>query len=434
MSLPACLTGILLFVALSPLPGAEILTVGPPGGGAQFNEIQAAIDAAMDDDVILVQAGTYAGITVSKPLRILGDGMGSVRIASVTEIGALIQNIAAGEEFVLSAVQVQSTPSIFVDNYAIRISNCPGTVVLHDVLLGAGPAEIGVRVESCDRLVLLSCQMPGAGAAGTAAVSGLDSTLWVADSEIVGTSPPDDLHLLQSGAHGVALESSTLHVWRSFLRGGDGNDVFLEAFGTASPASGVFANNSTVNLYGGPVGEVRGGDGGEAPFFGLNFDGAPGVDLINGSIARIQANLPIAGGFDGAGLVQQIPIRIDATSSFTLDPLVFPTLASDKQEVGIGTGLTLTFEGNPFAFQVLFLSVHTGPTLTLAGVEGIGLLDSTQLRQLATITLDGTGMVSLPATVPPIPALLGMTLFFQAVEANGAQLAISNPILVTVTS
>src|SRR4029077_15088541 len=70
-----------VLLAIAPLSRAGILTVGPAGSGAQFTQIQAAVNAAYDDDVILVQPGTYPGSVVGTPLRILGDGTGVVRIA-----------------------------------------------------------------------------------------------------------------------------------------------------------------------------------------------------------------------------------------------------------------------------------------------------------------------------------------------------------------
>src|SRR6185436_16079297 len=90
-------------LALAPLAHAGILTVGPAGSGAQFTEIQAAVDAALDDDVILVRPGTYAAVVVDKPLRILGDGTGVVRIDAAA-FGVTARGIASGEELVLSGI------------------------------------------------------------------------------------------------------------------------------------------------------------------------------------------------------------------------------------------------------------------------------------------------------------------------------------------
>jgi len=70
---PSLLPRVSLALALlSTVAAAGVLTVGPVGSGAQFTQIQAAVNAAHEDDVLLVRAGTYQRVTVDKPLRILG--------------------------------------------------------------------------------------------------------------------------------------------------------------------------------------------------------------------------------------------------------------------------------------------------------------------------------------------------------------------------
>src|SRR5688572_15701294 len=98
-----------VLTSLVPLCAADTWTVGPAGSGAQFTEIQLAIDAAQDDDVILVQDGTYQGFVVDKPLRILGNGNASITSLDPGGDGVeavIAQDIAAGEELVLSGMRV----------------------------------------------------------------------------------------------------------------------------------------------------------------------------------------------------------------------------------------------------------------------------------------------------------------------------------------
>ena len=196
---------------------------------------------------------------------------------------------------------------------------------------------------------------------------------------------------------------------------------------------GVVATGSTLNLFGGPTTELQGGDGTVGfPFF-PNSQGGSGLVLQGGSTARIQAGIPIAGGFDALGASQQVPIQTDASSSSTLDPAVFPSLASGSQTVAQGDAFTLELSGNPAGFQVLFTSLGTGPDLVLQGVEGFGILDLAGLVQLATPTLDGAGSASLAFSAPANPSIVGTTFLFQAAEAFGLQLAIGNPVLVAAT-
>jgi hypothetical protein len=422
-------------VSVAPAISAGTLFVGPVGGGAQFSEIQDAIDAAQVGDVIVVAPGNYGAIAVDKPLRILGDGTGPVLVDGAQPIGAEVSGIAAGQEVYLSGLRIEGTPSVFADSFAVRVASCSGTVVLHDIVIEPGVEQVGVRVENCTRVMMLACRILDAGTPGTSAVRVTDSTLWIADSEVTGRTPQDDFHLLKAGAVGVDAGSATLHVWRSSLRGGNGNTVFAEAFGSpAIGGAGVAASASIVNLYGGPVGEVRGGDGGAGPFFGQCYSGAPGVDLTSGSVARVQASLSVGGGSDCSGANPEVPIRVDASSSFALDSLVFPTVVSDAQEVAVGGGFNLTLEGNPFGYQVLWVAFGTGPDIVLSGIEGIGVVDLGTYFQVASFFLPAGAATVLPLSIPPNPAHLGKTLLFQSAEALGLQAAISNPALVTVAS
>ena len=76
---------------------------------------------------------------------------------------------------------------------------------------------------------------------------------------------------------------------------------------------------STLDLFGGPTSEITGGSGYEEWLFGdQNYPGGPGLDLGLGSSARIQDDILLRGGFDGAGLVRAPAIVADGTSSSTL--------------------------------------------------------------------------------------------------------------------
>jgi pectin methylesterase-like acyl-CoA thioesterase len=89
---------VAVLAALTPLAAAGILTVGPVGSGAQFRQIQAAVNAAHEDDVLLVRAGTYQRVTVDKPLRILGVEPGVIIDGGTDNVAVLARGIAAGRE------------------------------------------------------------------------------------------------------------------------------------------------------------------------------------------------------------------------------------------------------------------------------------------------------------------------------------------------
>jgi hypothetical protein len=423
----------LALVALVPLCAADILTVGPAGSGAQFSQIQAAVDAAHDDDVILVQPGDYQDVVVDKPLRILGDA-GSVGVGVVT-----VRDIGAGKELVLSGVYL----------FLVLLQNCPGTVVLQDIDAQT-PASNAVQVENCARAVLLDSLVIGG-------VLAQNSTLWIANADITGgrTSPFGG-----NGTPGVQVTNSVLHVWRTSVRGGDNRSKIC--FGVSVDGGpGILAVGSTVNLFGGPSSLVAGGWGGSTGSdLGCSPDpGGPGMKLTVNSHARIQAAIPIQGGFSGGSSsgVQAPAIVVDGTSSATLDAKVFPTLVSSARRVQLGSSFTLTLEGNPGSYQVLRQSLRTGPTSTFPGVDGFGLLDRANLVWITSEVLPPSGTFAFTFGVPSTMSLLGATLFFQAVAVqvgatssgataqrfpNGSVVpgpvtvnrsAIGNPVLVPIT-
>lgn len=429
--------GSILF-ALASLATADVLSVGPAGSGAQFSEIQAAVSAAEEDDVLLVQPGTYARIVVEKPLCILGVGPGVVIDAVADQSAVIVRGIGAGREFVLAGVRAE-TDGFFLRPRAVQLENSPGTLVLQDVTIAGERFEgmhIGLSSTNCARVFLLESQVLESGELEqqTGAVVVQSSELWLVGCEIRGA---DDPYFALSGAHGLQATDSTVHVWRSSLTGGgaEGKNGIGDGMGGAA----VRATRSRIELFGGPLALLRGGNG-EELIFGEGF-GGPGVELLDHSSARIQQAIPITGGNDGSDLTQAPPVRADGTSAYTLDAALFPTLASSSPSVALGGSFALTLTGNPGARQRLFVALATGPTLTSPKIDGLGVLGTAQL--VAEVVLPASGTLTRVFHVPSSSALLGATLFFQALERpaanpmlpqpiSGSAVAFGNPVLVTL--
>jgi hypothetical protein len=415
--------------ALASFASAGILTVGPAGSGAQYTQIQSAIDAAQTGDVILVGPGTYAAIDVAKALRILGDGTGPVRIASIGA-GVVAHDVGAGQELVLSGLEVQGESAALV-----RVADCAGTVVLQGLtLLDRGFEVLGVELDRCARVLLLDSRISGGtqehsvGGAVHGAVVVRSSELWVANASIAGSVLYGDL--FNHASSGIDSTSSTLHVWSSQVQGGD---LTYQGVGSdlGPGGSGILAVGSSLDLFGGPGAGIRGGKG-TIDFLTGSSPGGPGIELRQGSRATISQNQFLQGGLDGRGGGRAPEIRSDASSSFTLPPRIFPTLASSAPAVRRGSSFTLSLAGNAGAHQVLYFALRTGPTTTYPGVLGFGLVGSSTFP-VANVLVPSSGTASFGVLVPNVPALLGATLFFQSVEHFGAKYAIGNPVLVTVS-
>src|SRR6185503_16430388 len=155
----------------------------------------------------------YHRFVVDKPLRILGDGAGTVGIQTFDfELEAFIHDIGPGRELVLSGIAVRG--SMF-------LQNCAGTVILQDLTVDPeatwSRGGDGILVDHCARAVLLDSRVfvgDRLGAStiivGASGVVGLDSTLWIANTEISGIDRGG------TGVDpGVTVVRSTLHLWRT---------------------------------------------------------------------------------------------------------------------------------------------------------------------------------------------------------------------------
>jgi len=81
--LALCLVAVFALAFLVAVGGTEAKTITvDDDGGADYEKIQDAINAAEDGDTIRVYAGSYEEtLTINKPLSVIGNGSGSTSIA-----------------------------------------------------------------------------------------------------------------------------------------------------------------------------------------------------------------------------------------------------------------------------------------------------------------------------------------------------------------
>jgi hypothetical protein len=268
-------------VLSAPLAVADVLIVDPAGTHG-YSQIQAAIDASQDGDLILVRSGTYAGFALQgRSLTVRGDVNAEVEVES----GVSVTDTPAGGVVVLADLQIVGADAVtfvagengltLLDNAGfVRIQGCTlagGTGASTVSAVGGKPGGDGCTIEDSPRAALVDCVMAGGSGGGdpfTATLGGV-------------------------GGHGLRTRTSGTVLYDCEVFGGGGGVADLnpgQVGGPGGPACevvdfGVFAANTSF----------RGGSGG----YGHN-GGDGGVGLIVQSGAQAQLlGCDVFGGFGG---------------------------------------------------------------------------------------------------------------------------------------
>ncbi len=142
-----------LAILLTPAT-ADVFTVDS-SGGADFTEIQTAIDSTSESDVILVNAGTYPGFTVTnQTVRVIG--LGSVSITGPISL----HHILGDNSVALSGLHVATSGL-----WAIAIRHSTGAIRLQsmsaEIVSSAVFAHGPLIVEDSDNVSLVNCDVSG---------------------------------------------------------------------------------------------------------------------------------------------------------------------------------------------------------------------------------------------------------------------------------
>lgn len=219
---------------------ADVIVVGP---GHVPSTIQPAIDAAQDDDVILVKDGTYPSFVVrKKSLTIVAEKGANPRIRGAIRVGG----VSATRTVVISGFQTIGAMPLTPSNYqSLRVSNCSGLVLVQDCKLGgtgatSAPAseKASVLIENSQSVVLSHCDVAGTG------------SFFDAQGEAI------------VGGDGIELRGSVAAFFETNVVGGLGGYGYggaASGFDGTTGGSGVLATNSMFFTSGS---SLRGGQGG----------------------------------------------------------------------------------------------------------------------------------------------------------------------------
>ena len=207
-----------------------VLVVDAAGGPGAFPDLQPAIDAAADGDVVLVRSGAYGAFTLA------GKGV---------------------------SVVADTDAEVMVDG-PLRVLDVPaGSVAVLRGLATASPAEHGVRVADCAGAVRIEeCAL-------VAATSYLNTGAWIEDSASVliarstlfgGKGVYDSIEMPLDGGAAVRAWNSSVVLSGCTLHGGDGADSHEDEWYTGGDGGAgvdLFASDAWISgciAYGGKGG------------------------------------------------------------------------------------------------------------------------------------------------------------------------------------
>ena len=396
----------LLALAALSLAGApdalgQIWIVDRSGGaGSHFAEIQPAIDAATDGDLILVRPIEsifsyplgYAGFVVDgKSLTISVDRSGD--------------QVLVGQEF-------SWVPAAIV----VRNVSAQQRFVLRGFTQKAGAAgDDGIRVESCDGPVLL--EQSTFATHGGAAIHVADSaSVFLAHCKTGDSTAYDDFADLGGLGYGLFAERSTVYAYTCTITGGSGAVMPFSAHPTDG-AAGVVLDGGLAFLA---RCTVAGGWG------GLSISGPgcePGGDAGDGAIVQGGGALEafvstFSGGFLGSGCPQGAAGTPVLVLDGTYEPLsgVGHDLIFDSPVYGGGV-LKGTLSGKPGEVSFLVISSSLSP-LALPGIPGV--LAPALPAIVASTGVIASGFVPISVAVPPLTGFAQLHVQSLCMDPSGA--------------
>ncbi len=454
---------VLVCLAVASTSFATDLVVGPPGSGAAYSTVQAAVAAALPNDRILILPGTYVGaVFVDKALEIIGSGAGAtiLRSQATTSPGVIappfvVANLAAGERIRVSgltmAIQGLSLAPL---PFLMQVRNCLGRVELCDLTMNAtglpkvpvGMAAGALSIQDCSVVVgshlvtsAVETVFPipiGGSAAQADGVAGLiveRSGVTLDDASLGGTATTIPVSAFGGdGGPGIVAIDSVVQLGRSSVRGGPsgGRQPGVAGIGGA----GIRAVRSQLLVHGGPNNLVRGAAGFEYGSPGAASLGtpAPAIALDGASSMSHASDAALIGGAGTAN--QPAAAAIAAAPGATTFPIAsrLPTVAMTPATVLMGGLLTVEIAGEPLVDHIRVLTLVTSAAVTFPGVSGALLIDPAAAIVIHVDPLDASGVGTVPLPVPVVPALNGIQLVEQAAQVLPSGLALSPPVLATV--
>jgi hypothetical protein len=369
------IAALLVFSCILPAQTTRIVDALGGGSGGSFTTIQAAVQAANDGDVILVNpTATYDWtVTIAKSLAILGNGVlgGSAR----TNVSGTLWICCLRPDQRVVVANFSETTSIVDPPSCVMVTNCAGHVILSGVtattLPPPSPALMGTAAPTL-MLNVAHVAIHGSTIQGWPAIAATQSTVTASSSSFSGGDGSPFFYPLTLPSVALQAVNSQIEVSNSFFTGGSVNPGYQRSF----------AASSAVSLQGTAL-VIAGGSFTGGVVYGAGT-GTNGLSIVMdyASSASFDGSALLPSGVGGGVQVLRERGRISANPWYLT-----------RQ-----TTSTFTLNGHPGSVGLLAIAFPGGPMPTSLGTIW---MDMGSLSVLAFGTVPLTGTVSIPFWVSP---------------------------------
>jgi hypothetical protein len=364
-------------LASVPLAQGKVWVVDDNGGaGVDFTDVQPAVDAAANGDVILVAPGLYTGFQiVSKSLTIQAEPGASTWV----QRGSLPDLLAIRDTSGSQTVTIRGLRLSDAAGGGIVLENCAGTVWIEDCVCLQLPTFYayteGLRAEDCDSVVLVRSRFRGQG--GRDVTGGV---MWGA----------------LDGRDGLSALRSNIHAYGCIFEGGDGG------WGSSMPRAGWNGGHGLTmrtgflflsDCY------VEGGVGKYGPSAWDSGQGGHGVNLSYAAWARVLDSTAVGGVSEYPTMPDGLPFHVSGTSELVMIPgeSLSCTITSPVREQET---LRIDVEGPPNA--IVGLVIGTVPWSQYFDIASGSLLVSPPWMILDLGVLGTTGTSRTTLLIPDV--------------------------------